>query len=341
MNPSTGSGITNFSPCTIGNICTAIGRGAINTQCLTDNRNVPLITGAQCGNGIVEMGEDCDCGGPEGCGENSCCDASTCRYTANSRCDPSNEDCCTDSCQFATASTVCRPSAGECDPAEQCSGTSAGCPNDDHAPNGQACGLGGAGLKCASGQCTSQDEQCREMMGVYNQSGNTTYACYNRGCMAKCASPELPDGVCYEMGQSFLDGTGCAGGGKCENGRCEGGSLGGEIKGWIDQNKPLFIGLVAGIGGLIVLSILSCIISSCRRKSRRRKAEKAAAAVPMSWRPQGPTRGYSHLAQNSRAGPGEYQGWQSQAPQGNNQYDGYGNAPPPPYGGWQPSTRYA
>lgn len=349
MNPSTGSNIQNFSPCSIGNICTAIGRGAINTQCLTDNRNVPLITGAQCGNGIVEMGEECDCGGPDGCGINICCDPTTCKYNtfANAVCDPSNEDCCTDTCQFAGANETCRVSSGECDPAEQCSGTAAGCPADEHAPNGQKCGLGDSGLKCASGQCTNQDEQCRTMMGVYNQSGNTTYACYNRGCMAKCASPELPDGVCYEMGQSFLDGTDCYGGGKCSNTRCEGGSIAGEFKSWIEENKPLFIGLVAGIGGLIVLSILSCIISSIRRRSKRRKAEKAAAAMPMSWRPQGPNRGYSHLAQNSRAGPGEYQGWNSAAPGQN--YDGGWNAPPAAYGGgggggnqgWQPSGRYA
>ncbi|KAJ1299918.1 hypothetical protein OPQ81_005359 [Rhizoctonia solani] len=95
MNPSTGSGITQFSQCTVGNVCSALGRQSVQSTCLTNNKDVPTITGSQCGNGIVESGEECDCGGTAGCDGNTCCDASTCKFTANSVCDPSNEDCCT------------------------------------------------------------------------------------------------------------------------------------------------------------------------------------------------------------------------------------------------------
>ncbi|KAL1855781.1 hypothetical protein Daus18300_010956 [Diaporthe australafricana] len=58
MNPSTGTGITQFSACSIGNICSALGRQSVQSTCLTNNRDVVTITGSQCGNGIVESGEE-------------------------------------------------------------------------------------------------------------------------------------------------------------------------------------------------------------------------------------------------------------------------------------------
>lgn len=136
MNPSTGSNIRNFSPCTIGNICAGIGRNSVKTSCLVANKDVSIITESQCGNGIVESGEDCDCGGENGCGTNSCCDAATCKFKSGAVCDPSNEDCCSSSCQFASSGTICRSSTGTCDPQETCSGTAASCPADSTAPDG-------------------------------------------------------------------------------------------------------------------------------------------------------------------------------------------------------------
>ena len=212
MNPSTARGITQFSPCSIGNICSAMGRNSVKTFCFSNNRGVTTISGRQCGNGIVEEGEDCDCGGAESCGNNSCCDAKTCKFKNNAVCDDSNEDCCRN-CQFAAANTVCRASTGVCDPAEKCSGSSPYCPSDTTAPNGQDCGNG---LKCASGQCTSRDLQCKTVMGSYTR-GNVTYACDSMSCSLSCASPEFGTGVCYGLQQNFLDGTNCGGGGTCQN----------------------------------------------------------------------------------------------------------------------------
>ena len=137
MNPSTGPNIQKFSPCTVGNICTAIGRNSVNTSCLAANKDVVTITGSQCGNGIVEAGEQCDCGGVSGCGSNPCCDPTTCRFKNNAVCDPSNEDCCSSTCQFASSGTVCRATTGICNPQEVCSGTAATCPPDTTAPDGK------------------------------------------------------------------------------------------------------------------------------------------------------------------------------------------------------------
>lgn len=269
MNPSTARGITDFSQCTIGNICSAMGRGSVKTQCFSSNKNVPLVTQAQCGNGIVEAGEDCDCGGTAGCGNNSCCDAATCKFKNNAVCDDSNEECCK-SCQFASSSTVCRASTGVCDPEEKCTGNSATCPTDTTAPDGQSCGNG---LQCASGHCTSRNLQCNTLMGNFGQ-GNDTYACDDSSCILSCSSPQLGPRQCMSLNQNFLDGTICGGGGRCANGICRGSTVGGEIKSWIDRNTPVVIGISVAAGVLVLLAIGCCIWSSCKRRKRQRRAPK-------------------------------------------------------------------
>jgi hypothetical protein len=212
MNPSTARGITRFSACSIGNICSALGRNSVKSGCLSNNRGVTSITGQTCGNGIVEGDEQCDCGGASGCGNNKCCDPTTCKFRTNAVCDDANEDCCRN-CQFASANTVCRPGVSACDPQETCNGTSPYCPEDKHKPDGESCGNG---LSCASGICTSRDQQCKTVMGSYT-SGNDTYACDNSNCMLSCGSPEFGRGTCYGLQQNFLDGTSCTGGGTCRN----------------------------------------------------------------------------------------------------------------------------
>jgi len=190
MSPVAQGGETNFSPCSLGNICrlqtlsfsqTSLNRfpslgslmqgisgGKTNTSCLADpDTNRQIISLQMCGNGIVETGEDCD----PGQGVNStCCDTSTCKFRNGAVCDPDSSTCCTDQCSFAPSTQVCRPSKDpKCDTAENCTGNSSSCPADKFSPNGQFLVLlhrlltnfnqgqscGNNNLKCASGQCTS------------------------------------------------------------------------------------------------------------------------------------------------------------------------------------------
>ena len=348
MNPSTSEGITNFSPCSIGNVCSALGRNSVKSNCLKDNKGVTTITGHQCGNGIVEEGEDCDCGGTESCGTNSCCDATTCKFKNNAVCDDSNEDCCK-GCQFASNGTVCRASTGECDPQEVCTGTAASCPADQTAPDGKGCGKSSQNLQCASGQCTSRNQQCKTLMGSYTTK-NDTYACNSQDCTLSCASPEFGTGVCYSMQQNFLDGTVCGGGGKCQNvsgalgsilvffpahtnvppqGQCKGSTTAKEIGSWIHDNKNLVIGICCAIGGLILLSILGCIVRRCRRPRKPRRVQPTMPAMYQGgWAgPPPPNQAYMSGGQGPRSG----------GPPG-----GWGGQWQPPNGGYaQPSVRYA
>ena len=127
MNPYTSQGITKFSPCSIGNICSAIGRKSVDTECLSNNKNVVTYTGQQCGNGIVEPGEQCDCGGTAGCGNDSCCDPTTCKFVAGAVCDDANEDCC-QGCQYKPKGAVCRKSTNFCEIQKVCPGNGGNCP---------------------------------------------------------------------------------------------------------------------------------------------------------------------------------------------------------------------
>lgn len=337
MNPFSRPGITKFSPCSIGNVCSALGRNSVQSNCLTDNRGVVTITGQQCGNGIVEAGEDCDCGGPAGCAGNPCCDPTTCKFTTNSVCDPSNDGCCTRQCQYQAAGTVCRASTGQCDPQEVCTGTNATCPADQTAKDGTNCGNN---LQCVSGQCTSRDQQCKTAMGSYTQ-GNDTYSCNSQTCQITCGSPDFGFNVCYSLQQNFLDGTACGGGGHCENGVCRGTSTGGEIKSWINDNKTTVIAVASAIGGFLLLAILGCCCGACRR--RRRSGPKRKAVPPprtTAWSgppvpPQMVSRGYGGGGQN----PNSWHG------QGNNFYPAM---PPASYSGTNhgyspggPIVRYA
>lgn len=315
MNPYASTTMTNFSDCTIGNICSALGRNSIKSTCLTDNRGVTTITGSQCGNGIVEAGEDCDCGGTEACGDNACCDPTTCKFKSNAVCDDSNDSCCS-SCQFSSSGTVCRASTGVCDIAETCTGNSSACPSDQYQKDGTSCGSSGQGLACASGQCTSRDYQCRSVLGTMLNS-NESWACGNTNapsCMIVCGAPQIAEeygsATCIEMNQNYLDGTPCDSGGHCNNGQCKGSSVGG----WINDHKNIVIGICVGVGCLILLALLYCVTSWCRRARAR---QRMAKAPPIRY--AGPPPGMPPQGMRGPPAPNQWQGYPN----------GYQNVPPP------------
>ena len=85
-----------------------------------------------CGNGIIENGEECDCGYREDCKENCCYSASEddeskrCRLKPNSQCSPSQGACCNDSCHFKSSHTECSQ-ATDCMMSVNCTGEASQC----------------------------------------------------------------------------------------------------------------------------------------------------------------------------------------------------------------------
>ena len=133
MSATSSDSATEFSDCTIGNICSAMGSGKTDSSCLVDpsKGTRPIKSLQQCGNGVVEDGEECDGGG-----ETNCC-TSDCKFKSGAVCDTETEACCTDNCQFAPSSQVCRPSVDDlCDYEEKCTGDSGACPEDKYKDNG-------------------------------------------------------------------------------------------------------------------------------------------------------------------------------------------------------------
>uniref|UniRef100_A0A8C9YB31 ADAM metallopeptidase domain 22 n=1 Tax=Sander lucioperca TaxID=283035 RepID=A0A8C9YB31_SANLU len=122
------------------------------------NKPLKLLDPPVCGNGIVEPGEECDCGSPAECAREgeACCDK--CTLTQGSKC--SNGLCC-NSCQFM--GVVCRDAVNDCDIPENCTGNSSQCPPNVHKMDGYTCEKDQG--RCFNGRCKTKDRQCKYIWG--------------------------------------------------------------------------------------------------------------------------------------------------------------------------------
>ncbi|XP_026886086.2 disintegrin and metalloproteinase domain-containing protein 9 isoform X3 [Electrophorus electricus] len=113
-----------------------------------------------CGNKLVDIGEECDCGSEEECEKDPCCEPKTCKLRARAEC---AYGVCCKHCRFLPAGSVCRSSTDECDLPEYCNGSSALCQADVFKQNGHPCQQGQA--YCYNGQCQNYDGQCQAIFG--------------------------------------------------------------------------------------------------------------------------------------------------------------------------------
>lgn len=112
---------------------------------------------AICGNGVVDPGEECDCGWEEDC-KDSCCfpmslhpvaDEKPCTLTPRAHCSPSQGPCCTATCTLKFGDK-CRDDNGCRDPSF-CDGHSPQCPPSINKPNKSVCNKE---FVCYMGECT-------------------------------------------------------------------------------------------------------------------------------------------------------------------------------------------
>jgi len=140
--------------------------------------NIPeartLVGGPQCGNEIVEMGEECDCGNVDDC-TSLCCNPATCKLRSGAKCD--NGPCCS-KCNFVESGVECRSSDNECQLPEYCTGTSASCPANLYKEDGTPCQ---DNQLCSGGVCMTHDLQCQIIWGESARKGDDRcYTSVNR-----------------------------------------------------------------------------------------------------------------------------------------------------------------
>ncbi|KAG9354773.1 hypothetical protein JZ751_001486 [Albula glossodonta] len=188
------TGSRNFSSCSADDFEKLIlGNGG---SCLL---NIPrpdeAYSAPYCGNKLVDVGEECDCGSdkplaadgasaraaeidshggsftltrrnahplppPQECEKDPCCEAKTCKLKSGAQC---ADGVCCKNCQFLPGGTVCRGSIDECDLAEYCNGSSAICQSDVFKQNGHPCRDSQA--YCYNGKCQHYDGQCQAIFG--------------------------------------------------------------------------------------------------------------------------------------------------------------------------------
>ncbi|CRK88806.1 CLUMA_CG002530, isoform A [Clunio marinus] len=141
-----------FSPCSLKAIEPVLNAKARSSKgCFTEPQQ------SICGNGVVEPGEQCDCGWEEDC-KDSCCfpmsrhprfDEKPCTLTPRAMCSPSQGPCCTPECSLKYGDK-CRDDNGCRDPS-YCDGRMPHCPPSVNKPNKTICNKE---FVCFMGECT-------------------------------------------------------------------------------------------------------------------------------------------------------------------------------------------
>ncbi|KAI9470806.1 MAG: Metallo-peptidase family M12-domain-containing protein [Benjaminiella poitrasii] len=256
MNPTSNVTTDDFSPCSISDICNTFPNIG---YCLKSPDIRVGGTFSLCGNGILEPGEECD----PGLTDSDCCYARTCKLKTNAICDDYSHQCCLN-CTIAPKETICRPAVSECDRTEYCTGESSQCPADEYDQDGTSCANGT--MKCASGSCTSRDQQC--MARGLRQNISEQCSFQRDSCLISCTDPKEPNN-CLMLSGMFLDGTECGLAGYCQKGVCVSTGTLNTLKAWTAQNKSIAIPIYI-FGSIGVLLIIGWVIWFIRRRYKRR-----------------------------------------------------------------------
>lgn len=271
MNPTSDVVSRDFSSCSLSTVCNKL---TVLGKCLQDPGSRTTIQGSQCGNGVKEPGEDCDCGpaDDEACRNNVCCDGKTCKYKEGAQCSDNNDLCCTN-CKVKSKDSVCRPSRGICDVEEKCDGFSGICPSDVFVEDLTQCDVDpGVKGQCASGDCTNRDLQCKLKGSSIGVSGECPG--YSDQCALYCQGPD--NAACIQVSGFFVDGSPCSYGGKCANGQCQVDPFG-RLIGWAQAHMATAIAILCVVIFLLAVCCGRCIsVFLHNRKVRQQQAARAS-----------------------------------------------------------------
>lgn len=247
MSPGSGTvDVREFSPCSLQQVCSKI---PILATCLADPGSRKTIKLGQCGNGIREEGEECDCGSPEQCAKDPCC-MEGCKLRKNATCSDNNDPCCRE-CKIIPAGErfVCAKSAGFCQFSSVCQGERE-CPLMKTRPNGTPCKEIEGG-RCSAGICTSRDAQCKAIGGQLGvkKACDTLFNDCNLVCQG-------PNDRCLSFKSTFSDGVACGSNGFCKDGACSESIV-------VTAVTKYWLGVVI-VGGLFLAAMFACVLATCR-----------------------------------------------------------------------------
>lgn len=249
MNPGSGSlNVREFSPCTLTHVCSKM---SILATCLVDSNKARTISLSQCGNGIREEDEECDCGTPEQCADDPCCMVG-CKLRPEAECADSNDLCCR-KCKVIPANEkyVCGKANGFCQTDSVCQGKPE-CPPVKLHKDGTRCPDVPNG-RCAKGLCTNRDVQCK----VVGSHLGIKRACETplNGCQLVCQGA---GGQCYTFDATYSDGVQCGTNGHCKDGECSEMTV-------VTVVSKYWIGALLVLG-TFVTATFSCLLGACRRR---------------------------------------------------------------------------
>ncbi|XP_072539798.1 disintegrin and metalloproteinase domain-containing protein 23 isoform X4 [Salminus brasiliensis] len=174
-----------FSKCSINDYKNFLLRGG--ASCLF-NRPNKLFEATECGNGYVEVGEECDCGARMECYKDCC---KKCSLSNGAHC--SDGPCCNSTCLLIPRGYSCRYAVNDCDISESCSGDSGQCPPNLHKQDGYPCQINQCPSnlhkqdgyscqinqgRCYGGECKTRDSQCKYIWGP--KAGGSEKHCYEK-----------------------------------------------------------------------------------------------------------------------------------------------------------------
>uniref|UniRef100_A0A0K8SE87 ADAM10 endopeptidase n=4 Tax=Lygus hesperus TaxID=30085 RepID=A0A0K8SE87_LYGHE len=204
-----------FSPCSLNSINPVLNSKARSSKgCFTEPQ------AAICGNGVVEAGEQCDCGWEEDCKEDCCYpqrrhpppDQPPCHLTPHSMCSPSQGPCCTAECGLKFGDK-CRDDNG-CRDSSYCDGRGPHCPPSINKPNKTVCN---EEFVCFMGECTGSIclayglESCQCIPGPNDPPTKACELCCKLpGEFSDCKSSFAWNNVPYDIPDMFSKpGTPC------------------------------------------------------------------------------------------------------------------------------------